>query len=119
MPAIVNDDKDLVYNGLGLVLAASLSPDRRVTVMLTILAVSMIAVSFPAVSSTGIVRIPNILFFVGKHFGTGVILATAFIHLLPDSFSSLLDRDVQEKYGKVGNWVGLIMYVTPNCYGFH
>ncbi|KAJ3508919.1 hypothetical protein NMY22_g16463 [Coprinellus aureogranulatus] len=113
MPVIANNDKKLVFNALGLLqstaVVASLPTDRRVTVMFTILAVSMIAVSFPAVSRTGIVRIPNILFFIGKHFGTGVILATAFIHLLPDSFSSLLDRSVGEKYGNVGNWVGLII----------
>ncbi|KZV84712.1 Zinc/iron permease [Exidia glandulosa HHB12029] len=29
------------------------------------------------------------LFFTGKHFGTGVILATAFAHLLQDAFSNL------------------------------
>lgn len=79
--------------------------------MLVILVVSMIAVSFPAVSSSGLLRIPNLLFFIGKHFGTGVILATAFVHLLPDSFSSLLDKRVEREYGNVGKWVGLLMYV--------
>ncbi|KAJ3549251.1 hypothetical protein NMY22_g957 [Coprinellus aureogranulatus] len=77
MPVIANNDKRLVFNALGLLqstaVVASLPTDRRVTVMFTILAVSMIAVSFPAVSRTGIVRIPNVLFFIGKHFGTGVI----------------------------------------------
>ncbi|KAF5313961.1 hypothetical protein D9611_006868 [Ephemerocybe angulata] len=81
----------------------------RIAVMFAILAASFIAVSFPAVSSSGIVRVPNMLFFVGKHFGTGVILATAFIHLLPDSFSTLLDPEVEKEYGNVGKWVGLII----------
>ncbi|CAG8567119.1 4886_t:CDS:2 [Paraglomus occultum] len=34
-------------------------------------------------------RIPKLAFFVAKHFGTGVILATAFIHILPSAFSRL------------------------------
>ncbi|RXW15464.1 hypothetical protein EST38_g10391 [Candolleomyces aberdarensis] len=69
----------------------------------------MIAVSFPAVSNSGVVRVPTALFFIGKHFGTGVILATAFIHLLPDSFHALLSKSVSEEYGNVGRWVGLII----------
>ena len=34
-------------------------------------------------------RIPKWFFFYTPHFGTGVILATAFIHLLPTTFISL------------------------------
>ncbi|KIW70977.1 hypothetical protein PV04_03203 [Phialophora macrospora] len=33
---------------------------------------------------------PSILFFC-KHFGTGVLVATAFVHLIPTAFSSLTD----------------------------
>jgi hypothetical protein len=105
----------LIYHAVVGVEADSVSPlalfkpDARVTVMLVILVVSMIAVSFPAVSNSGVVRVPTALFFIGKHFGTGVILATAFIHLLPDSFYALLNESVSKEYGNVGRWVGLIM----------
>ncbi|CAG8613193.1 3280_t:CDS:2 [Ambispora leptoticha] len=34
-------------------------------------------------------RIPQIAFMIAKHFGTGVILATAFIHMLPSAFGNL------------------------------
>jgi zinc transporter 1/2/3 len=34
-------------------------------------------------------RIPKVAFFAAKHFGTGVILATAFIHIMPSAFFSL------------------------------
>jgi zinc transporter 1/2/3 len=54
-------------------------------------------------------RIPPIVFFVGKHFGTGVILATAFLHLLDDAFRSLRNPIVENKYGKIGKWTGLVM----------
>jgi zinc transporter 1/2/3 len=46
---------------------------------------------------------------VGKHFGTGVILATAFLHLLDDAFRSLRSPVVENKYGKIGKWTGLVM----------
>jgi hypothetical protein len=69
------------------------------------------AVSFPYVSAHSThVSIPRILFFVGKHFGTGVILSTAFVHLLQDAFESLNSHRVR-KISKVGDWTGLIVWV--------
>ncbi|KAH6910747.1 ZIP zinc transporter-domain-containing protein [Coprinopsis sp. MPI-PUGE-AT-0042] len=88
------------------------SDTAKVSVLLSILAVSLVAVSFPAISSSGLVRIPDLLFFIGKHLGTGVILATAFIHLLPDSFDALLSRAVRDRYGNVGKWTGLIILAS-------
>ncbi|KAF2463603.1 Zinc/iron permease [Lindgomyces ingoldianus] len=36
-------------------------------------------------------NIPPKVFFFCKHFGTGVLIATAFVHLLPTAFASLND----------------------------
>ncbi|KAJ8118056.1 hypothetical protein OPT61_g883 [Boeremia exigua] len=36
-------------------------------------------------------KIPPKVFFFCKHFGTGVLIATAFVHLLPTAFQSLND----------------------------
>src|SRR5690606_39057603 len=36
-------------------------------------------------------RIPPVVLFLARHFGTGVLIATAFVHLLPTAFISLLD----------------------------
>jgi zinc transporter 1/2/3 len=36
-------------------------------------------------------RIPPTFLFGAKHFGTGVLIATAFVHLLPTAFNSLSD----------------------------
>lgn len=36
-------------------------------------------------------KIPPRLFFACKHFGTGVLIATAFVHLVPTAFASLSD----------------------------
>ncbi|KAI9451823.1 Zinc/iron permease [Lactarius psammicola] len=81
----------------------------RVAVMALIFCVSLFAVSFPTVSKRiRYIRIPPIVFFVGKHFGTGVILSTAFVHLLQDAFDRLQDPDVK-RYTSIGHWAGLIV----------
>ncbi|KAI4087510.1 MAG: hypothetical protein LQ344_006739 [Seirophora lacunosa] len=35
--------------------------------------------------------IPHYFLFISRHFGTGVLIATAFVHLLPTAFVSLTD----------------------------
>ncbi|KAH8980034.1 Zinc/iron permease [Lactarius hatsudake] len=81
----------------------------RVAVMAIIFCVSLFAVSFPTLSKRiRYIRIPPIVFFVGKHFGTGVILSTAFVHLLQDAFDRLQDPDVK-RYTGIGHWAGLIV----------
>ena len=37
------------------------------------------------------VKVPPKVFFACKHFGTGVLIATAFVHLLPTAFGNLMD----------------------------
>jgi hypothetical protein len=39
----------------------------------------------------------------------GVILSTAFVHLLQDAFEALLDPEVKRMSG-VGEWAGLLVY---------
>lgn len=46
---------------------------------------AMLAARFPGL------RLPEGFFFVIRHFGTGVLIATAFVHLLPTAFISLGD----------------------------
>ncbi|KAF7291513.1 Zip-like iron-zinc transporter [Mycena kentingensis (nom. inval.)] len=75
-----------------------------------IFVVSLFAVSFPGVSQRSrFLRIPHVAFFIGKHFGTGVILCTAFCHLLQDSFEFLQDPILQQAYPGVGKQTGLII----------
>lgn len=54
--------------------------------------VSSVACAFPVLARKfpGL-RIPNRFFFAVRHFGTGVLIATAFVHLLPTAFISLGD----------------------------
>lgn len=58
-----------------------------------ILSVSTLACAFPilAVWFPRLRIPPSFLFFV-THFGTGVLIATAFVHLLPTAFTSLGDQ---------------------------
>jgi solute carrier family 39 (zinc transporter), member 1/2/3 len=62
----------------------------HVGALLIILAVSGLACAVPMLASKfPIMRIPERFFFAVRHFGTGVLLATAFVHLLPTAFISL------------------------------
>jgi len=60
--------------------------------LFVVLAVSSLACAFPLlVLRFPRLRIPTRVLFVVRHFGTGVLLATAFVHLLPTAFISLGD----------------------------
>ncbi|PHH92701.1 hypothetical protein CDD83_5938 [Cordyceps sp. RAO-2017] len=55
-----------------------------------VLAASCIGCGFPvAAKKIKWMKIPPKIFFACKHFGTGVLIATAFVHLLPTAFQSL------------------------------
>ncbi|GKT57609.1 plasma membrane zinc ion transporter [Colletotrichum tofieldiae] len=62
----------------------------HVGALFIILVVSFLACAFPLIAAVipG-VRIPRPFFFAVRHFGTGVLLATAFVHLLPTAFTLL------------------------------
>ncbi|KAK6215704.1 ZIP Zinc transporter [Colletotrichum tabaci] len=60
--------------------------------LILILALSTIACGIPLLprrTSKG--RPQSIILFYCQHFGTGVLLATSFVHLLPTAFTSLTD----------------------------
>ena len=53
---------------------------------------SLTACSFPIiVRRYPHLSVPHRFLFLSRHFGTGVLLATAFVHLLPTAFVSLTD----------------------------
>ncbi|KIX01732.1 uncharacterized protein Z518_09458 [Rhinocladiella mackenziei CBS 650.93] len=57
-----------------------------------ILFVSFSACAFPLiVLKLPFLRIPSLFLFAARHFGTGVLIATAFVHLLPTAFIMLGD----------------------------
>ncbi|OAA62178.1 Fe(2+) transport protein 3 [Cordyceps fumosorosea ARSEF 2679] len=57
-----------------------------------ILASSLLGAGFPVVAKRfKSLKIPPSIFFACKHFGTGVLIATAFVHLLPTAFGNLMN----------------------------
>lgn len=62
----------------------------HVAALFIILFVSTMGCAFPIMATKfpGL-RIPRRFFFAIRHFGTGVLIATAFCHLLPTAFTSL------------------------------
>ncbi|KAI1073435.1 Zinc/iron permease [Whalleya microplaca] len=57
-----------------------------------VLAASCLGAGFPvAAKKISWLKVPQKVFFACKHFGTGVLIATAFVHLLPTAWFSLSD----------------------------
>ncbi|KAK9374030.1 Zinc/iron permease [Lipomyces chichibuensis] len=78
--------------GGGLMLARSYDLPFHVGALVIILTVSTLACAFPLVAvKFPALCIPANFLFVVRHFGTGVLIATAFVHLLPTAFISLTD----------------------------
>ncbi|KAI1655408.1 Zinc/iron permease [Daldinia decipiens] len=64
----------------------------HVFALFLILTLSTLACGFPLFSrQSSKSRRANTIVFLSQHFGTGVLLATAFVHLLPTAFLSLTD----------------------------
>ncbi|QIW95422.1 hypothetical protein AMS68_000940 [Peltaster fructicola] len=64
----------------------------HVAALFLILFLSTLACSFPIiVRRFPSLPIPNHTIFISRHFGTGVLIATAFVHLFPTAYTSLTD----------------------------
>lgn len=64
----------------------------HVGALVIIMFVSTLACLFPLIAQRiPRLRIPDAVFFTIRHFGTGVLIATAFVHLLPTAFECLND----------------------------
>ncbi|CRG92208.1 Zinc-regulated transporter 2 [Talaromyces islandicus] len=62
----------------------------HVIALFIILILSTVACSFPILARRfPRLPIPRRFLFISRHFGTGVLIATAFVHLLPTAFNSL------------------------------
>ncbi|KAI7285234.1 hypothetical protein KC345_g1836 [Hortaea werneckii] len=71
---------------------ASYDLPLHVGALIIVLFVSSTACAFPMLAlKFRRLRIPPAFLFVVQHFGTGVLLATAFVHLFPTAFQSLND----------------------------
>ncbi|KAL7771374.1 hypothetical protein CFE70_001317 [Pyrenophora teres f. teres 0-1] len=58
--------------------------------VLALLLILVLTCSFPiVVKRFPSIPVPHQFLFISRHFGTGVLIATAFVHLLPTAFESL------------------------------
>ncbi|KAL4802866.1 Zinc/iron permease [Aspergillus unguis] len=78
-----------------------------------ILVLSTLACSFPILARRfPRLPIPRRFLFLSRHFGTGVLIATAFVHLLPTAFVSLTDpclpRFWSQSYRAMPGFVAMI-----------
>ncbi|KAL4784287.1 UV radiation resistance protein and autophagy-related subunit 14-domain-containing protein [Aspergillus varians] len=85
----------------------------HVMALFLILVLSTLACSFPILARRfPRLPIPRRFLFVSRHFGTGVLIATAFVHLLPTAFVSLTDpclpRFWSESYRAMAGFVAMI-----------
>lgn len=65
----------------------------RISAIFVIMATSLFGTYFPILSSRhSFIRMPNWCFVMAKYFGSGVIVATAFIHLLEPANDALSDE---------------------------
>ncbi|CAM1504388.1 Fc.00g019790.m01.CDS01 [Cosmosporella sp. VM-42] len=70
----------------------SYDTSAHVFALILILVLSTLACAFPLISRrTASGHRQNSIIFYCQHIGTGVLLATAFVHLLPTAFESLTD----------------------------
>ncbi|KAL4798147.1 UV radiation resistance protein and autophagy-related subunit 14-domain-containing protein [Aspergillus venezuelensis] len=85
----------------------------HVMALFLILLLSTLACSFPIVARRfPRLPIPRRFLFISRHFGTGVLIATAFVHLLPTAFVSLTDpclpRFWSESYRAMAGFVAML-----------
>lgn len=95
----------------------SYNTSAHVFALVLILALSTIACGFPLISrrsskSAG----PGRFIFISQHFGTGVLIATAFVHLLPTAFTSLTDPCLpyffNERYPPLAGLIAMFSALT-------
>nr|POE49536.1 zinc-regulated transporter 2 [Quercus suber] len=85
----------------------------HVGALFLILLLSTLACSFPiVVRRFPKLPVPNYSLFLSRHFGTGVLIATAFVHLLPTAFTSLTDsclpRFWNEVYPAIPGFIAMV-----------
>ncbi|KAJ5099110.1 Zinc/iron permease [Penicillium argentinense] len=85
----------------------------HVMALFLILVLSTFACSFPVLARRfPRLPIPRRFLFISRHFGTGVLIATAFVHLLPTAFMSLTDpclpRFWSQSYRAMAGFVAMV-----------
>lgn len=100
LPSVCGEDVDHGNRGL------------RIASIFILLAASLLGALLPIVSSrTTLFRMPRSIFFICKHVGTGVIIATAWMHLLSPAVATLHHECLASKLGDY-DWAFAIGLMT-------
>ncbi|KAH9316272.1 hypothetical protein KI387_024899 [Taxus chinensis] len=88
----------------------------KIGAIASILTASTIGVCLPIVAGRiSVLRPDNDIFFVIKAFAAGVILATGFVHILPDAFKSLENECLKGNALKTFPFAGFIAMMAAIC----
>ncbi|CAD0091575.1 unnamed protein product [Aureobasidium mustum] len=92
----------------------------HVFALVLILVLSTLACSFPIlVRRSPRLPVPRQFLFLSRHFGTGVLIATAFVHLLPTAFNSLTDPCLppfwNHGYPAMAGFIAMISVMVVVC----
>ncbi|KAL4969213.1 putative ZIP family zinc transporter [Aspergillus stella-maris] len=106
-------DSDQSKPTCGSVRQGAYNTSLHVMALFLILLLSTLACSFPIIARRfPRLPIPRRFLFISRHFGTGVLIATAFVHLLPTAFVSLTDpclpRFWSESYRAMAGFVAML-----------
>ncbi|KAK2877029.1 hypothetical protein FQN49_001479 [Arthroderma sp. PD_2] len=100
--------------------ANSYNTPVHVAALFLILGLSTFACAFPIIARRfPRLPIPRRFLFLSRHFGTGVLIATAFVHLLPTAFISLtspcLPRFWNKGYPAFAGLVAMVAVLMVVC----
>lgn len=73
----------------------------RISAIFVVLITSFGATLFPVISERSSMKVPKYVYLFARNFGTGVIVATAFIHLLDPAYSAIGGNSC---VGGTGHW---------------
>lgn len=86
-----SDDKDFTGHGLAI----------RISAPLIFLIVTTLAILFPVAAKRTRLRIPLYVYLFAWYFGAGVIIATAFVHLLDEAWKDIGPRSPIARHSQV------------------
>ncbi|KAJ1946486.1 hypothetical protein GGF37_001137 [Kickxella alabastrina] len=101
-----DDDEDVDCSATGI---DNWEKGLHIAAIFIVMAVSGLGSFLPVVGHyLPVLRIPKTALTLGKYLGTGVIISTALIHMLPSAIGSLNSKCVGSRMGDYSSWPGVL-----------
>ncbi|KAI7820728.1 Zinc/iron permease [Kickxella alabastrina] len=101
-----DDDEDVDCSATGI---DNWEKGLHIAAIFIVMAVSGLGSFLPVVGHyLPVLRIPKTALTLGKYLGTGVIISTALIHMLPSAIGSLNSKCVGNRMGDYSSWPGVL-----------